>query len=111
MSETSALALLREIGPIFRAREAVDVGVSWRDLYELRDRGDLLVLSRGLYQLRDADCRICGPGSGRLSEGRWCSSTRWNTAPIRRGSRWKSLLPQSDLDGRVGVAELADAPA
>lgn len=54
MPETSALALLREIGPIFRAREAVDIGVSWRDLYELRDRGDVLVLSRGLYQLEEA---------------------------------------------------------
>ena len=48
------MALLRKIGPIFRACEAVDVGVSWRDLYELRDRGDVLVLSRGLYQLQDS---------------------------------------------------------
>lgn len=54
MTDTSTLERLREIGPIFRAREAVDVGVSWRDLYELRDSGEVLVLSRGLYQLREA---------------------------------------------------------
>ncbi len=54
MTDMSALARLRQIGTIFRAGEAVDVGVSWRDLYELRDRGEILVLSRGLYQLREA---------------------------------------------------------
>jgi predicted transcriptional regulator of viral defense system len=45
---------LRRIGPIFRSKEAVGAGVSWRDLYALRDSGEILELSRGLYQLADA---------------------------------------------------------
>lgn len=50
----SALSRLREIGPVFRSRDAVAAGVSWRDLYALRDRGEILELSRGLYRLRGA---------------------------------------------------------
>ncbi|MCA1691713.1 MAG: type IV toxin-antitoxin system AbiEi family antitoxin domain-containing protein [Actinobacteria bacterium] len=49
-----ALDRIRNLGPIFRAKEAVDAGVSWRDLYRLRDDGDLVELSRGLYQLAEA---------------------------------------------------------
>lgn len=48
-----ALSRLREIGPVFRSRDAVAAGVSWRDLYALRDRSEILELSRGLYQLAD----------------------------------------------------------
>ena len=45
----------RLLGPIFRSREAVvGAGVSWRDLYSLRDGGDVVELSRGLYQLADS---------------------------------------------------------
>lgn len=47
----SALGRLREIGPVFRSKDAVAAGVSWRDLYALRDRGEIRELSRGLYQL------------------------------------------------------------
>jgi predicted transcriptional regulator of viral defense system len=54
MASTQALARLREIGPIFRSKEAVATGVSWRDLYALRDEGDVLELSRGLFQLAEA---------------------------------------------------------
>lgn len=49
-----ALDRLRKIGPVFRSKDAVAAGVSWRDLYALRDRGEILELSRGLYQLADA---------------------------------------------------------
>lgn len=45
---------LRSVGPIFRSGEAIDAGLSWRDLYALRDTGEILELSRGLYQLRDS---------------------------------------------------------
>ena len=51
MASTPALERLQKIGPVFRSREAVDAGVSWRDLYDLRDRGEVLELSRGLFQL------------------------------------------------------------
>lgn len=53
MSSTQALERLREIGPVFRSKEAVAAGVSWRDLYALRDEGDVLELSRGLFQLAE----------------------------------------------------------
>ena len=45
---------LRTLGPIFRAREAIDAGVSWRDLYQARDSGLVIELSRGLYQLEES---------------------------------------------------------
>jgi predicted transcriptional regulator of viral defense system len=50
----SALNRIRELGPVFRSRDAVAAGVSWRDLYGLRERGEIVELSRGLYQLADA---------------------------------------------------------
>jgi predicted transcriptional regulator of viral defense system len=49
-----ALDRLRRLGPVFRSRDAVAAGVSWRDLYSLRDGGDLIELSRGLYQLTES---------------------------------------------------------
>jgi predicted transcriptional regulator of viral defense system len=50
----SALGRIRKIGPVFRSKDAVAAGVSWRDLYALRDRGEILEMSRGLYQLAGA---------------------------------------------------------
>ncbi len=48
-----ALRRLRQVGPVFRSKDAVAAGVSWRDLYALRNRGEILELSRGLYQLAE----------------------------------------------------------
>lgn len=45
---------LRSLGPVFRAGDAVGAGVSWRDLYRLRDSGLVVELSRGLYQMAEA---------------------------------------------------------
>lgn len=47
MSAVSALDRLRRLGPVFRSKEAVEAGVSWRDLYRLREDGEILELSRG----------------------------------------------------------------
>ena len=52
MSPT-VLDQLRELGPVFRSGDAVAAGVSWRDLYALRDAGELVELSRGVFQLAD----------------------------------------------------------
>jgi predicted transcriptional regulator of viral defense system len=60
MPTTRALERLRTIGPVFRSKDAVAAGVSWRDLYGLRDSGEVLELSRGLFQLADA------AGAGRI---------------------------------------------
>ncbi len=54
MPSAQTLERLREIGPVFRSKEAVAAGISWRDLYALRDEGEVLELSRGLFQLADA---------------------------------------------------------
>ncbi len=54
MNSSGPLDRLRHIGPIFRSSEAIEAGVSWRDLYGLRDSGTLIELSRGLYQLAEA---------------------------------------------------------
>ncbi len=54
MASEETVDRLRQIGPIFRSGEAVEAGVSWRDLYQLRDDGEVMELSRGLYQLADA---------------------------------------------------------
>lgn len=45
---------LQRLGPVFRSRDAIGAGVSWRDLYMLRDDGVIIELSRGLYQLAEA---------------------------------------------------------
>lgn len=51
---SAALSRIRELAPVFRSKDAVAAGVSWRDLYALRDQGAILELSRGLYQRADA---------------------------------------------------------
>lgn len=53
MAGSRALERLRTLGPVFRSRDAVAAGVAWRDLYALRDAGEILELSRGLFQLAD----------------------------------------------------------
>jgi predicted transcriptional regulator of viral defense system len=50
----SPLERLTTLGPVFRARDAVAAGLSWRDLYRLRDEGELIEVSRGVYQLASA---------------------------------------------------------
>jgi predicted transcriptional regulator of viral defense system len=54
MRTTTASDRLRRLGPVFRSKDAIAAGVSWRDLYGLRDAGELVELSRGLYQLADS---------------------------------------------------------
>lgn len=49
----SAIAAFREAGGILTMSEAIKVGIHRRELYTLRDRGDLEVVSRGLYRLID----------------------------------------------------------
>lgn len=53
MATATALNRLRRLGPVFRSTEATKAGVSWRDLYRLRDEGVVLELSRGLFQLAE----------------------------------------------------------
>jgi hypothetical protein len=74
MVPSSDLESLRLLGPVFRSGEAVAAGVSWRDLYDLRDSGDIIELSRGLFQLADQSLEhvdfvaVCG----RVPDGMIC---------------------------------------
>lgn len=54
MPPAKALDRLRRLGPVFRSKDAIAAGVSWRDLYNLRDDGEVLEVSRGLFQLAEA---------------------------------------------------------
>jgi hypothetical protein len=54
MPADRALDQLRRLEPVFRSKDAVAAGVSWRDLYGLRDAGKVVELSRGLYQLAES---------------------------------------------------------
>jgi predicted transcriptional regulator of viral defense system len=45
----------RRSGGVFRAKDAAEGGVHWRDLYALRDEGFLVELSRGVFRLADAE--------------------------------------------------------
>lgn len=55
MESTTALEKLHRLGPVFRSVQAVHAGVSWRDLYALRDAGEIIELSRGLFQVADEE--------------------------------------------------------
>jgi hypothetical protein len=48
------LRSLRNAGGIVRMSEALRLGIHRRDLYKLRDAGELEMISRGLYKLKDA---------------------------------------------------------
>ncbi len=53
MASPERIDQLRRLSPVFRARDAVAAGLSWRDLYQLRDEGIVVSLSRGVYQLAE----------------------------------------------------------
>jgi predicted transcriptional regulator of viral defense system len=53
MRRAECIERLWTLAPVFRAAEAREAGLSWRDLYQLRDGGDLITLSRGVYQLAE----------------------------------------------------------
>lgn len=48
-----SLRSLRKAGSIFRMSEALCLGIHRRDLYRLRDEGELEMLSRGLYRFKE----------------------------------------------------------
>jgi predicted transcriptional regulator of viral defense system len=53
-TDSKVIDRLRPLGAIFRARDAIGHGISWRDLYQARDSGLLIEVSRGLFQLQEA---------------------------------------------------------
>lgn len=69
------LDALAALGPVFRSREAIATGITWRDLYAMRERGEIVQLSRGLYQKADsigADSIDLVTVCGRVPHGTVC---------------------------------------
>lgn len=54
MGLTKRTTQLRARGPTFTAGQARDAGLTWRELYELRDAGQIVELSRGVFRFADA---------------------------------------------------------
>lgn len=48
-----AIAIFKKAGGILTMSEAIKAGIHRRELYMLRDKGDLEIVSRGLYRLVD----------------------------------------------------------
>jgi predicted transcriptional regulator of viral defense system len=55
MNHQRALEILRNLGGTITSKEAVEAGLQWRDLYDLRDEGLLIELSRGVYRLEESE--------------------------------------------------------
>lgn len=54
MNRQAVMATAHRLGPTLTAKEAIDAGLEWRDLYALRDEGIVIEVSRGVYRLREA---------------------------------------------------------
>lgn len=50
---SEARGIIKKSGGILSMSEAIKLGIHRRELYQLRDQGDLEVVSRGLYRLAD----------------------------------------------------------
>ena len=46
--------LVQPLPPTFTTRTALDAGLSYRDLYQMRDNGELIELSRGVFRSAQA---------------------------------------------------------
>lgn len=55
MDRQRALDIVRGLGGTITSKEAVGAGMQWRDLYTLRDEGDLIEISRGVFRLAEAE--------------------------------------------------------
>lgn len=49
-----AITIFKEAGGTLKMSEAVNLGIHRRELYQLRDQGEIEVLCRGLYRLKEA---------------------------------------------------------
>ena len=54
MRPSEVLAIVGRAGGVSSAKELIEDGARWDDLYRLRDSGKLIELSRGIFRLADA---------------------------------------------------------
>jgi predicted transcriptional regulator of viral defense system len=104
MSASDALDRLRRLGTVFRSKDAVAAGVSWRDLYRLRDGGDLLELSRGLYQLAEA------AGSGHIDFVAACARAPHGTICLNSAISYWNLSDEIPAIVHLAVPEGTHRP-
>jgi predicted transcriptional regulator of viral defense system len=54
MARDAVLNALRDLGGTGSAKQLIQAGARWPDLYRLRDEGEISELSRGIYRLADS---------------------------------------------------------
>jgi Transcriptional regulator, AbiEi antitoxin len=104
MSSPRALERLRGIGPVFRSKDAIAAGVSWRDLYNLRDDGDVLELSRGLFQLTDT------AGTGHIDFVAVCARAPHGMIALDSALSYWDLTDQLPSEVHLAVPEGSHRP-
>ena len=105
MVAADTLNRLRHLGPVFRSRDAVTAGVSWRDLYALRDGGEVLELSRGLYQLAES------AGAGNLDFVAVCARAPYGMICLNSALSYWNLSDEILSEVHLAVPEGMHRPA
>jgi predicted transcriptional regulator of viral defense system len=100
----AALDRVRGLGPVFRAKDAVAAGVSWRDLYALRDNGEIVELSRGLYQLAEAS------GTGNADFVAVCGRARHGMICLNSALTYWDLSDEIPAEVHLAVPEGSHRP-
>lgn len=95
---------LRRLGVVFRSRDAIAVGVSWRDLYRLRDDGVIVELSRGLFQLAEA------AGTGNVDFVAVCGRVPHGMICLNSALAYWDLSDEIPIEVHVAVPEGSHRP-
>lgn len=104
MPPAEALDRLRRLGPVFRSREAVAAGLSWRDLYNLRDDGEIVELSRGLFQLAEA------AGTGNIAFVAVCARAPHGMVSLNSALSYWDLSDEINSEVHFAVPEGSHRP-
>lgn len=104
-SSATALDRLKGLGSVFRAKDAVGAGVSWRDLYSLRDDGEVIELSRGLFQLAES------AGTANVDFVAVCSRAPHGMICLNSALAYWDLSDEIPSDVHLAVPEGSHRPA
>jgi predicted transcriptional regulator of viral defense system len=102
---SAAVDRLRRLGPVFRSSEAAAAGVSWRDLYSLRDEGQIIELSRGLFQLAER------AGTGDVDFVAVCARTPQGMICLNSALAYWDLSDEIPKEVHLAVPEGSHRPA
>ena len=104
MAAAVVLDRLRRLGVVFRSRDAIAAGVSWRDLYRLRDDGVIVELSRGLFQLAEA------AGTGNVDFVAVCARVPHGMICLNSALAYWDLSDEIPIEVHVAVPEGSHRP-